>query len=380
MKRWLLVALFAVISLGQAGASFTYRRKLTINHTQCGSSNSSNFPVLVSLTDATLKTTGNGGHVTNSSGYDIVFYSDTGLSVKLDHEIETYTASTGAIVMWVRIPTVSSSVDTVFYMGYGDPSITTSQQNITGTWNSAYKGVWHLPNGTTLTSLDSTSSAFNGTNSATPPTAGTGQIDGAGVFASASTEYITMGNVLDTDGTAAFSLGIWIKQADTGTQKVMMAKILGTGNGTGWVLRHETDNTIVFAMVDGAGTGILKKITTATFSSTSVWTHVAITYDGSKTAAGLLIYTNGAAAGTTNPNNNFSTSLSNTASFLVGARNAGTSTYNGSLDEARYSNAVRSADWITTEYNNHNSPSTFLTLGAEERGSANGLTIMGVGA
>jgi hypothetical protein len=37
----------------------------------------------------------------------------------------------------------------------------------------------------------------------------------------------------------------------------------------------------------------------------------------------------------------------------------------GTLDEIRVSNAVRSADWIATEYNNQSSPGTFYTLGSE---------------
>jgi len=36
------------------------------------------------------------------------------------------------------------------------------------------------------------------------------------------------------------------------------------------------------------------------------------------------------------------------------------------LDEVRYSNIARSADWIATEYNNQSSPSTFMTVGAEQ--------------
>src|SRR5208283_861389 len=38
--------------------------------------------------------------------------------------------------------------------------------------------------------------------------------------------------------------------------------------------------------------------------------------------------------------------------------------FNGSVDEARYSASVRSTDWVATEYNNQNSPSTFYSLGA----------------
>jgi hypothetical protein len=38
---------------------------------------------------------------------------------------------------------------------------------------------------------------------------------------------------------------------------------------------------------------------------------------------------------------------------------------NGSMDEARASNVARDIDWVTTDYNNQNAPTTFLSLGAE---------------
>lgn len=37
---------------------------------------------------------------------------------------------------------------------------------------------------------------------------------------------------------------------------------------------------------------------------------------------------------------------------------------NGSLDEIRLSNVARSASWITAEYNNQSSPSTFYSVGS----------------
>lgn len=40
--------------------------------------------------------------------------------------------------------------------------------------------------------------------------------------------------------------------------------------------------------------------------------------------------------------------------------------FNGSLDEVRISNAVRSADWIKTEYNNQSDPSSFISVSSEE--------------
>ena len=40
--------------------------------------------------------------------------------------------------------------------------------------------------------------------------------------------------------------------------------------------------------------------------------------------------------------------------------------FDGVIDEARVSNIARSADWISTEYNNQNNPGTFYSVGDEE--------------
>ncbi len=42
--------------------------------------------------------------------------------------------------------------------------------------------------------------------------------------------------------------------------------------------------------------------------------------------------------------------------------------WNGVIDEARFSDVARSADWLLTEYNNQGDPGTFETLGTEGTG------------
>src|SRR5262249_18698205 len=90
------------------------QRSITIDHTKVPSTQS-NFTVLVSVTDPTLKTVANGGHVANPNGYDIGFYADSGGTTKLKWEVEKYNGTTGNLIAWVKIPSVSSSTDTVFY-------------------------------------------------------------------------------------------------------------------------------------------------------------------------------------------------------------------------------------------------------------------------
>jgi hypothetical protein len=50
-----------------------------------------------------------------------------------------------------------------------------------------------------------------------------------------------------------------------------------------------------------------------------------------------------------------------TASFIL--------TSGAMVDEARVSNIARSADWISAEYNNQNSPNTFYTISGQDPAS-----------
>ena len=163
--------------------AFGYYSPVTVNAAQVPSAQT-NFPMLVSYTDARLKTVGNGGHVQNANGYDIRPYDGIGGSA-MTFELERYNASTGEVIMWVLVP--SCDVGSIVYLYYGDATISTNGSS-TSTWDSNFKRVLHLPNGTTLGALDSTSNADNGT--ITTPTAATGQIDGGGLFNS-TTDYIS---------------------------------------------------------------------------------------------------------------------------------------------------------------------------------------------
>src|SRR5579862_418747 len=73
----------AAYTIGSAwyDTSWGNRKAITISHSQVsGSSNLSNFPVLVSTTDAQLKSVANGGGVGNSDGSDILFTTSDGMT------------------------------------------------------------------------------------------------------------------------------------------------------------------------------------------------------------------------------------------------------------------------------------------------------------
>src|SRR5678815_5698623 len=98
-----VVILFLLSSASNAFGAFGYSIPVTINSGQVPSTQT-DFPVLVNFTDARFKTVGNGGHVQNSSGFDIRPYSDAALTTAITgYELERYNASTGEVVMWVKV-------------------------------------------------------------------------------------------------------------------------------------------------------------------------------------------------------------------------------------------------------------------------------------
>src|SRR6266404_4967302 len=101
-----LLLLVSISAIGQV-PGYGYSRAITIDHRRVANSDQANFPVLISATLPYLATVANGGHVQSTSGYDIIFTSDTAGLVRLDHEIESYDSVGGTAAFWVRIPTLS---------------------------------------------------------------------------------------------------------------------------------------------------------------------------------------------------------------------------------------------------------------------------------
>jgi hypothetical protein len=159
---------------------YAFRRAVTIDHIKVPNTDQVNFPVLISGTYGFLATISNGGDVISANGYDIIFTSDVAGTTILPFEQASYSASTGAVNYWVQVPALSHTADTVIYLFYGNGGISSDQSNKTAVWDTNYKGVWHLANGSTLSANDSTSSGNNGTIYGATATAGI--IDGAASF------------------------------------------------------------------------------------------------------------------------------------------------------------------------------------------------------
>ncbi|MCP4231108.1 MAG: DUF2341 domain-containing protein, partial [bacterium] len=113
--------------------NWSYRKAIVINSDYV-TGDLTDFPALISLTD-----TGLGAHA-QEDGDDIVFIDDEGK--KLSHEIESFATTTGVLVAWVKIPSLSSTEDTVMNMYYGNANIG-NQETPENVWDDNYGMVHH---------------------------------------------------------------------------------------------------------------------------------------------------------------------------------------------------------------------------------------------
>ena len=146
--------LLATVSADWYNSNWSYRKAVTIDASKIPSTQT-NFPVLVKLnSDSDL------ANDAQADGDDILFTSSDG-STKLSHEIEDFNSSTGELVAWVKVPSLSGSASTTLYMYYGNASAS-SQQDANNVWDVNYVMVQHLSE-TSGTHNDSTSNDNDGT-------------------------------------------------------------------------------------------------------------------------------------------------------------------------------------------------------------------------
>ncbi len=347
---------------GWYNASWAYRKKITIDNTKV-TANLTNFPVLISLpSDDDLK------NDAQNNGDDILFTA-ADETTKLSHEIEEFDGGTGKLVAWVKVPSLSSTVDTDIYMYYGNGGAS-NQEDVTNVWDSSYKMVQHLHEtaktaGTYNDLLDSTSNNNDGEAENGVTMNATGKINGADSF-DGSDDYGDYGDKSDFDFTTGedFTIGIWIKTSVAGVRKGIVGKRSSGGGWVGYEL-EVTDSNIVRGRIRKTGGADVDTVSSSNVTDGS-WHHIVFVADRD---ANGQIYIDGSTDGSPVDISSQNGDLSNSDSFWV-ARDDAAGYFNGIIDEVRISSTARSADWIATEYNNQSSPSGFYSVGTEETSGA----------
>lgn len=341
--------------------NWAYRKTITINESMIsGSSSLTNFPLLVSLSS-------DSGLAANAQddGDDIVFTSFNG--EVLSHEIEKFDGSTGELVAWLRIPSLASTTNTVIYIYYGNPSAS-NQQRPTAVWESQYQIVQHMEETSTSSTINTDSTMYVNNaikETANRPTPATGQIAGSqdkSISALANDWYIQ--NPAPPSGTQDYTISFWVDPNNAGNYNAIYWGNNGSDVATFAILLVQTtgrarlaynQSTVLNATTDMNGAG---------------YYHVVLTRSGNT----HTFYIDGAAAGSVSSSTSLTFSgtcpmhLVNSWSGTDCVNNANT-TNTMAIDEFKYALGVaKSADWIATEYNNQESPATYLTVGSEEKG------------
>lgn len=351
--------------------AYGYYASITVDHTKVsGDGDLTNFPILVSGTyDGTgsepdIRTVANGGHVQNTASggnsgsvtvpADLVFSPNTDGSSPYDFEIESYDASTGAIVAWVEIPTLDGDADTVLYMVYGDSSVTTSQEDVNGTWDANYKMVVHY-NGNCV---DSTSSGYDLTPE-NNPTYVAGKVGPAGNLVSASSQAWTITDAnspnIDTQGAKTWQGWVYPNDADPTDYYQIISKdtngnrgttlySTGTGKKLQWIAHYDATN---YTEVQSAT--ISGQQWYCCFGRDDNSALFNLTVNGTQTNAATYHQPRAV----TNP-------------VVVGRLDGWAGYYSDAkYDELRVSDTYRSDDWIATDYATQSDPSTFYAMGTE---------------
>ncbi|MCK4692727.1 MAG: DUF2341 domain-containing protein, partial [Anaerolineales bacterium] len=333
-----------------------YRNKITIDNTKVsGTADFSYFPVLVSMTESEWADTSNGGKVIQADGGDILFTSSNG-TTKLDHEIESYDETNGALVAWVEVPTLDYNDDTDLYIYYGNSLDGSNQWNITGTWDEGgannFAGVWHLDEeaaGTTALDLyeDSTSNANHG-DDGVDATGQDGQIDGGQEFdddyvaipdPGGSWEFADGG--LDA-GTSDFTISAWFlrSSAMTATNPTIVYKG-GGGSSAGYWFHYNKDNDeIDLRVADATLARFVANSNPSLGVTTDEWHYVTAVFDRELGLDTAYFYLNGSPAGSENSIEIADNSVSSTQNVAFGSNS-----FIGNLDELRIYDVVISSDW-----------------------------------
>ncbi|MFX1249776.1 MAG: DUF2341 domain-containing protein, partial [Promethearchaeota archaeon] len=331
-----------------ADGSFNKRRDLIINQNKVDG-NLINFPLLIKLSDNCFKT----GKI-QPDGADILFVDMNG--TKLAHEIESFTQNDthGDLVVWVKVPLLKSSEDTIISMYYGNDGII-NQENSEGVWTD-YAGVWHFTE-TNGDVQDSTSYSTSGTISGTINQETSGQIGNAYDFT--TTGKVNIGNPADGHldfATDNFTFSCWLNlDQSTGNNQIPIWKG-GTSAGTrGYSFVTTTAGTTQQAVIsDGLGNQVLS----AASISFDSWIHTVGVIDRSSNS--IFIYTSGVLI-----DNNDISSVGSVSNSYAMTFSHSSYPFDGILDEVRVSRKALSADWILAEYNNQYDPSSFYSVGPE---------------
>jgi|GEM_PF-4853465 len=336
------------------------RVKIGIDHTDITSA-LSNFPVLIYLSDSSGIYDDDVTFVFDELGSDsmkIAVTASDGITQRYV-EIEKWDASGKEAWLWTKIPDISSSRDTDFYLYY-DSTQTGNTEYVGGTekgpaenvWDSSFKAVWHLDETTGGAGAikDATSNNNDGTDGGSPTFGAVGKIGNAISF-DGSDDYVNVGSSSSLDNIEVKTVSAWIKLADIDEANAIVAKGSEVAQ-IGWFLFYDSDPTRRhrLSFIQGWNEPAEWHTANGTVDPDTMY-HVAVTYDRGSTANDPVLYIDGVSMAVTERFSPSGTIGDDGALDCYIAKYGVEALFGeGIIDEVRISNPARSAAWIKASY------------------------------
>jgi len=327
-KYSVFLTTFLLLAFSVAGEShfpdWDFKKNITI-HSSLVEEDLTDYPLLVDVDDPDLA---------KATIDDILFSADDG--TQLAHEIELLDDS--HLVAWVKLPTLSSSVDSNLQIYYGNAAAP-NQEDPENVWDSSYLAVYHLDE-ISGDSIDSTANNNDGNPQNGVTQDASGLIDGADLF-DGTNDRTDLPQVFTTETQFTFE-GLVLTD---NVQGYTISQRDSSRNGA-FIQYYPTEENFQFYV----GTGTAKQL-----AGSGVWHYVVGTFDGST----ARLYIDG----------NSPATASGTISWpaldtILADRASSGRELSGMLDEIRLSDVARSQGYIETVYNNING--AFVTVGPEQ--------------
>lgn len=288
-----------------------------------------------------------------AGGQDLRFSSDIDGKTRLAHEIVSFDKGTSKAEVWVKANTLDYDDNTDIYVHYGNATASALDENEAfgkhQVYPSAYKAVWHMGNAT-----DSTSASNDGTATSVTFNTTNGKIVDGGGF-NGTNSRITHGAIVTPQG--AKTVGFWMKKPSNPAATKWIFSNLNNGNTQyGLDIGLTPSGTIAINLAKATvGSSIFNFSTPALTDST--WYFIVLSWDGTTGSNAAKIYVD--ASNTTNATASQTETTAPSGNLAIGELLNSGNYYSGSLDNVFMTNTALTADYISTIYNNQNSPSTF---------------------
>jgi len=320
-------------------ANWDYRQVLSFNASTIAE-NLIDFPIMVHLTGANFTFA-----EAQANGEDIRFIESDD-ATDLAYEIEKWDSVGEDAIIWVKVPQINanSAYSDYIYMYWGNAGAADAQ-DVAGTWNAGYSGVWHMNDETTATILDSTSNNNDGAkDGANTPIQAAGKLGYGQSFDNTNKIDVGGGATLDF-GTSDYSVEMWVKLSVDQFHQLLSSDVVNNPNPL-----YVNDSASGGRIRTALGSSGYSPATPSN-NLTGLWRSLKIAFDRDGNATFIV---NGVVEGTADISAKSAVNMV-IDHMYIGYSPAGGGVYaNGSIDEVRISKTLRSAAWLQASYMSEN--------------------------